>query len=180
MRRRALLVASLGWAVGRSSSLAQGSREVRKVGIIMPYPESDAEIRSRVGAFHEEMRLLGWLPGKNIIIEERWRTDDIHALRGAAAEAVAGRPDAILIASGRLAAVMHEQTSDIPVVFTDTSDPVRRGFVSSLARPGGNMTGFALAVSARRKATGFSKAARTECCARARHVQSGEPEHRCD
>jgi putative tryptophan/tyrosine transport system substrate-binding protein len=144
MRRRALLMASLGWAVGQSSSLAQGSHEVRRVGIIMPYSQSDPDIQSRVGAFHEEMRRLGLLQGKNIIIEERWSTEDIHALRGAAAEAVAGRPNAILIASGRLAAVMHEATSDIPIVFMETSDPVQRGLVSSLARPSGNMTGFAL------------------------------------
>jgi putative tryptophan/tyrosine transport system substrate-binding protein len=110
----------------------------------MPYPETDAEVQDRVAAFREALEKLGWRAGENLRFEERWATDDMARVRNAAAELVALKPDVILATGSRVLPELQQQTRSIPVVFVATSDPIGRGVVASLARPGGNMTGFAL------------------------------------
>jgi putative tryptophan/tyrosine transport system substrate-binding protein len=110
----------------------------------MPYLESDAEVQDRVAAFRQELQGRGWRVGENLQFEERWATDDMRRVRSAVTELVAAKPDAILATGARVMPVLKQQTQSIPVVFAATSDPVGRGLVASLARPGGNMTGFAL------------------------------------
>jgi putative ABC transport system substrate-binding protein len=110
----------------------------------MPYPETDAAMQERVAVFRQELRKFGWRTGENLRFDERWTTDNMERIRAAVAELVASMPDVILAVGGRVVPIVHEQTRSIPVVFLGTSDPVWRGLVASLARPGGNITGFAL------------------------------------
>jgi putative ABC transport system substrate-binding protein len=110
----------------------------------MPYPETDAEVQDRVAAFRHGLQEFGWRAGENLQLDERWATDDMGRVRAATAELVAAKPDVILATGARVMPILQQQTRSIPVVFVAISDPVGRGLVTSLARPGGNMSGFAL------------------------------------
>jgi putative ABC transport system substrate-binding protein len=118
---------------------------MRRIGVLMPYADSDAEGQARIAAFREGLKGLGWIEGRNVRIDYRWAAD-VDRLRSYAAELVATAPDVIL--AGPLAAMsaVHRQTRTIPIVipivFAQVGDPVGQGFVASLARPGGNVTGF--------------------------------------
>jgi putative tryptophan/tyrosine transport system substrate-binding protein len=145
MRRREFVAALGGLALARASAArAQQAGRARTVGILMPYPETDAEVQDRVAAFRQELQRFGWRTGENLRVHERWATDDMGRVRAAAAELVAAKPDVILATGARVMPVLQQQTRSVPVVFVATSDPIGRGLVASLARPGGNMTGFAL------------------------------------
>jgi putative ABC transport system substrate-binding protein len=144
MRRREF-IAGLGGAVAWPfAARAQQAGRVRKVGILMPYPASDAEIQDRVEALRQEMRTLGWRTGENLVVDERWVGDDMGRVRAGVAELVATSPDVIVATGARVIPLLKQQTSTIPIVFVATTDPLGRGLVSSLARPGGNVTGLAL------------------------------------
>ena len=112
------------------------------IGVLFGLSESNPEHRSFFEAFIDELTRLGWKDGRTARIEQRWTNADNERTSAFAAELVALRPDVILSSTTPVAAALHRETSTIPIVFTLVSDPVGAGFVASLPRPGGNITGF--------------------------------------
>ena len=117
---------------------AQQSERMRRIGVLQPFAKDSPE-SARVAAFLQELQRLGWTDGRNLQIEYRWETSD---LRKAAMELVALSPEVILGSSTPAVSSLQQATRTIPVVFTQVADPVSAGIVASLAKPGGNMTGF--------------------------------------
>jgi putative ABC transport system substrate-binding protein len=143
MRRRAFIAALGGAAVWSLAARAQTER-IRRIGILMPYPVGDIERQMRVRAFREELRKRGWAAGVNVQFDERWTGDNVELIRSTAENLVALNPDAILAVGGRVIPVLMKMTRSIPIVIPGGTEPVERGYVQSLARPGGNVTGFAV------------------------------------
>src|SRR5262245_39831985 len=138
----------IGVLVGAAASLplvarAQLPERMRRIGILMPYAPTNMEVQARVRAFREELRKKGWARGVTVQFDERWTTDNMDLIRAAAANLVELTPDAILAVGGRVIPVLMEATRIIPIVVPGGADPVERGWIKSLARPGGNVTGFA-------------------------------------
>src|SRR5262249_31111702 len=106
--------------------------------------ENDSEGQLRMGAFRRGLQNLGWIEGRNVQIEERWPGGNNERLRSFAAELVAMRPDAIFAGNEAATLALQQTASTLPIVFAQVGDPVANGLVASLARPGGNVTGFAL------------------------------------
>ena len=112
---------------------------MRRIGVLMAFAKDNPEGLARIAAFIKELQRLGWTDGRNIQIEYRWDTGD---LRKVATELVALSPDTILASSTPAVAALQQATRTVPIVFTQVVDPVSAGFVASLPKPGGNMTGF--------------------------------------
>ena len=108
----------------------------------MPYPPRDAVFQERVRAFREELRKRGWASGVNVEFDERWVGDNMDLIQSAASNLVELKPDVILAAGGRVIPILMEMTRSIAIVVPGSPNPVERGYVKSLARPGGNVTGF--------------------------------------
>jgi len=124
------------------TALAQQIQDMRRVSILTAFAEPEPEVQRWLAAFAQELRDLGWIDGGNIQIDTNWATAD--RLNRAAGELIDRKPD-VIVANGPLTlAAMRPMTSTIPIVFTGVADPVGTGFVASLARPGGNITGFTL------------------------------------
>jgi putative ABC transport system substrate-binding protein len=117
---------------------------MRRIGILMAYPESDAAYQGYVRAFQEELQKLGWQEGRNIRFDYRWATSDLELIKRFAKELIALQPNLILSSSTPTTASLLAQTHTIPIIFANIIDPVASGFVASLSRPGGNATGFIL------------------------------------
>ena len=115
---------------------------MRRIGVLLGFAESDHEAQSLVAAFREELQKLGWTEGRNIEIDIRWATADVELMKRFAKELVALQPDFILTSTTPATAAMLQQTRTIPIIFVLVADPVGSGFVASLSRPGGNVTGF--------------------------------------
>jgi len=142
MRRREFLgVVGVAIAMRPRAVRAQRADAMRVVGILMG-PGGDSITRGRVTAFQNAMRELGWTEGRNIRFEVRWGEGDIDRTRTLASELVSLTPDVILAVSTPAIAVLKKSTHSIPLVFVIVNDPVAQGFVSSVAHPGGNITGF--------------------------------------
>jgi putative tryptophan/tyrosine transport system substrate-binding protein len=145
IQRRALITllggAAAAWPF---AARAQQPRHVRRIGILMPNPKSDAESQSYVRAFRQELARLGWSEGANVQFDERWSTSNMDLVRADAANLVALNPDAIVIVGDRVIPILTNLTRSIPIVVALTSDPIASGAVESLARPGRNVTGFSL------------------------------------
>jgi len=144
MRRREFL-GTLGGAViaWPLAARAQQPDRIRTVGLIVAAAENDPEFQSRIAALRQGLAQLGWNEGQNLRLDIRWATTNPALLRKHAAELVALAPDVIISASGTTTMVpLLELTRTVPIVFTLVIDPVGAGFVASLARPGGNVTGF--------------------------------------
>ena len=137
MRRREFLGA-LGGSVAMSFAVRAQER-VRRVGVLMPLAENNPEARARIAAFLQELNRLGWFDGRNLQIEYRWGAGEASK---AATELVASAPDVIIATASAATAALQAATRTVPVVFTMVADPVSAGFVASLARPSGNITGF--------------------------------------
>jgi putative tryptophan/tyrosine transport system substrate-binding protein len=121
---------------------AQQSQQMRHIGILMNRAASDPEGQARVVAFKQGMQQLGWSEGRNIELDPRWGEDDINVEQKYAAELIALAPD-LIFASGTLSvAALQRLSPTVPIVFVGVTDPLGAGFVDSLARPGGNATGF--------------------------------------
>ena len=118
---------------------AQQSERMRRIGVLMPFAKDNLEGQARTAAFLQELQKLGWTEGRNLQIEYRGDTDD---LRKAATELVTSSPDVILVSSTQAVAALQQETGTVPIVFAAVADPISGGFVASLAKPGGNMTGF--------------------------------------
>src|SRR5262245_56047825 len=108
----------------------QGPDRVRRIGVLMAYPESDPEGHALVASFRDGLRKLGWLEGRNVQVEVRWATPDVISMQRFARELVALQPSLILSQNTPTTASVLQQTSSIPVIFATVSDPVGSGFVA--------------------------------------------------
>jgi putative tryptophan/tyrosine transport system substrate-binding protein len=145
MRRREFITLLGGATVARPlAARAQQPERVRRIGILLPAAADDAVFQARVGAFVQALALLGWSIGRNVSIDTRWATTNAAEISRQAAELVALAPDVILATGDSTMPPLLEATRTVPIVFPVAGDPVGAGFVDSLARPGGNATGFML------------------------------------
>lgn len=143
MRRREFIILISGATVGRPFAVhAQQARRPRRVGIVMPYAKGDSEIGSQVQALRQELARLGWTNDGNIQFDERWTTDNMDLVRANAASLLASNPDVVVAIGGRVISVLLQISHSIPIVIPGASDPIGVGWATSLARPGGNLTGF--------------------------------------
>ena len=143
MRRRDFVRAIVGSATAWPlTARAQQSKSTRRVAALLPYSANDPEAQNRNAAFLQALQQLGWTVGQNVQIEYRWAAGSEGDMRKYAAELVALAPDVILT-SGAAIEPLRRATRTVPIVFVIVPDPVGAGFVDSLARPGGNVTGFA-------------------------------------
>jgi ABC-type uncharacterized transport system substrate-binding protein len=144
MRRREFMLGLGGAAAWPLAARAQSRERARRIGILMPYREGDAEVQARVQAFRQELARLGWSEGSNVQFDERWSTDNVDLVRADAANLVALNSDVIVTAGDRVIPILTKLTRSIPIVLAAISDPIASGTVESLQRPGGNVTGFSL------------------------------------
>jgi len=142
MRRRDFITLLGGAAAWPLPARAQQGEQVRRIGVLMPLAADDPEGQSRVAAFAQGLQQSGWTIGRNVRIDTRWAAGDAERIRKYAAELAALAPDVILAGAGAVVPSLLQATRTVPIVFTQTPDPVGAGFVNSLARPGGNVTGF--------------------------------------
>jgi putative tryptophan/tyrosine transport system substrate-binding protein len=149
MRRREFITllggAAATWPV---AGRAQQRDRVRLIGVLMGYAESDPAVQSYLAAFLAALAKLGWREGGNLRIELRWGAADSDRIRACAKELVELRPDAILGVTTPVISALARETQTIPIVFAIVIDPIGNGFAESLARPGGNITGFTVLDSA--------------------------------
>jgi putative tryptophan/tyrosine transport system substrate-binding protein len=144
MKRRAFITL-LGGAVAAwpLAARAQQPERMRRIGVLVTLAEGASGTKAWLTAFQEGLRQLGWTHG-NIRIDYRWGGNDRQRLRTYAVELVQMAPDVILCSGVPALAALHRETSTLPIVFAQVSDPVNLGFVPNLAHPGGNVTGFAV------------------------------------
>jgi putative tryptophan/tyrosine transport system substrate-binding protein len=143
MRRREFIALLGGAAAAWSLAVhAQQGDQMRRIGVLMAFADGDPTGQAYVAAFQEGLQELGWTDGRNIRIDYRWGALDSELLQRFAKELVALQPDLILAQGTPGAVSLLQQTRTIAIVFVNTSDPVGSGFVASLSRPGGNITGF--------------------------------------
>jgi ABC-type uncharacterized transport system substrate-binding protein len=142
MNRRTFITLLGGAAVWPLAAGAQQSERARRIGVLMAQAADDPEGQVRVAAFLQGLRELVWIEGRNLRLDYRWGGGDVARIRKDAVELVALTPDVILAGGGEVMGPLQEATRTVPIVFTQTPDPVGAGYVASLARPGGNATGF--------------------------------------
>jgi putative ABC transport system substrate-binding protein len=143
MRRRDFIKVIAGSAAAWPVAVrAQQSERKRRVGVLMGLAADDAEAQDQIAAFEQGLQQLGWIDGRNLQIDYRRGAGETDPARRYAAELVALAPDVILASGGSVVGALLQATRTVPIVFTQTPDPVAAGFVASLARPGGNATGF--------------------------------------
>jgi putative tryptophan/tyrosine transport system substrate-binding protein len=142
VKRRAFIAALGGAAAWPLAGRAQQPEWVRRLGVLMAFPENHPSSQAYVTAFAQALGRFGWADGKNIRIDYRFAAGDPALFKAFAAELVGLMPDAILASTAPALAALRQQTRKIPIVFVVVPDPVGLGFVQSLARPGGNITGF--------------------------------------
>jgi putative ABC transport system substrate-binding protein len=142
MERREFISLPGGAAAWPLAARAQQGGPMRRIGVLLPSTADDAEFQARVGAFLQTLALLGWTIGRNVRIDTRWATADAAETRRHAMELAALTPDVILANGGATVGALLQATRTVPIVFAVVADPVGAGFVNSLARPGGNATGF--------------------------------------
>jgi putative tryptophan/tyrosine transport system substrate-binding protein len=131
--------AAVAWPL---AARGQQPDRMRRIGVLMPAAADDAVSQTRLGAFLQALALLGWSIGRNVRIETRWATTNAAEIRRHAAELVALAPEVILAYGVSTVGALLQATRTVPIVFPVVGDPVGAGFVDSLARPGGNATGF--------------------------------------
>jgi putative tryptophan/tyrosine transport system substrate-binding protein len=145
MRRREFITLVGGAAAWPMVARAQQNERVRRIGVLVASSADDAEWQARLATFNEGLAQLGWIEGRNVRVDTRWATTNADDLRKQAAELVATTPDVLVAASGTTSiAPLLQATRTVPIVFAIVVDPVGAGFVASLARPGGNATGFTM------------------------------------
>src|SRR2546427_12623697 len=143
LKRREFITLVGGAAVWPFAARAQQPSAMRRVGVLFDLAENDPEGQARMAAFLQGLAQLGWTDGRNIRIDTRWATTNPDDLRRHATELTALAPDVLVAASGTTTvAPLLQATRTVPIVFVVVVDPVGAGFVASLARPGGNATGF--------------------------------------
>jgi putative ABC transport system substrate-binding protein len=142
MRRRDFITVLGGAAAWPFDARAQQAGVVRVVGVLMNLAADDRRGQAEIAAFQQAMQQLGWTDGHNMRLDIRWTAGDAERIRGNVAELVALSPDVILAATSSIVAALQQTNTTVPIVFVGVIDPVGAGFVESLARPGGNATGF--------------------------------------
>jgi putative ABC transport system substrate-binding protein len=142
LRRREFVGLLGGAAAWPLAARAQQPVRMRRIGVLMTTAADDAEGLARMAAFQQRLQQLGWIDGRNVRIDIRWPAGDPYRLRRDAAELVALAPDVIQATGSAAVAPLLEVTRSVPIVFVIVPDPVGTGFVASLARQGGNATGF--------------------------------------
>jgi putative ABC transport system substrate-binding protein len=131
--------AAVAWPL---AGKAQQADRMRRVGVLLSQTPDDPEVQARVAAFRQALQQMGWTDGRNLQIDIRWAEGDLERIRKIAADQVALTPDVILTPGNTTIGPLLQATRSVPVVFVTAADPVGAGFVQSLARPGGNATGF--------------------------------------
>jgi putative ABC transport system substrate-binding protein len=145
MRRREFLgVLGGATAAWQLVARAQQPDQMRRVGVLMAYGETDPEAQALLAEFTRGLSELGWTGGRNLRLDVRWAPGDIDAIRTYAKELVALKPDVILADTTAVTAAFQHETQTIPIVFSIVANPIGSGFVASLSRPGGNITGLGL------------------------------------
>ena len=146
MKRREFITLLGGVAAWPLAARAQqpGDR-MRRIGVLMSQSADDPDALAWISAFAQGLQERGWIIGSNVRIEYRWGAGDLDRFRKYAAELVALSPDVIVATAGSIVGALQQMSRTVPIVFVTTVDPVGGGFVESLARPGGNATGFASA-----------------------------------
>jgi putative ABC transport system substrate-binding protein len=143
MQRRSFITllgaSAVAWPLG---AVAQQPDRVRRVGVLMGWDENDPEAKFWLSGFTKGLAELGWTEGRNLRIEIRWAPGDLDKMRIFAKELIALNPDVILANSTPVARALYRETRTTPIVFVIVSDPVGEGFIASVPRPGGNVTGF--------------------------------------
>jgi putative tryptophan/tyrosine transport system substrate-binding protein len=142
LKRREIITLLSGVAAWPLVARAQQDGRKRRIGVLMILAADDTESAARVAALTQSLQQLGWMAGRNVQVEYRWGADSGGQARALAAELVALAPDVILTVGSPALAAVKQVTSTVPIVFVNIVDPVGAGFVESLARPGGNATGF--------------------------------------
>jgi putative tryptophan/tyrosine transport system substrate-binding protein len=146
MKRRNFITllsgAAVAWPLAARTQQPEG---MRRIGVLMASAADDSESQARITAFMQGLRQLGWSDGGNVRVDTRWATTNADDVRRHAAELVALAPDVLVAATGTTTvAPLLQATRTVPIVFVQVIDPVGAGFVTSLARPGGNATGFTI------------------------------------
>src|SRR5262249_40522493 len=136
-----LLGGAVAWPL---AARAQQRVRIARVGILTPFPADDEEGQARLTSFTQGLQQLGWTVGQNIRIDYRWGIGSAEAMRRHAAELLALGPDVLFASSSAAVAPLLEATRTVPIVFAGIADPVGAGYVESLAKPGGNATGFTI------------------------------------
>ena len=143
MRRREFITVIGAAAAWPLAGHAQQSERVRRIGVLMSQSADDPNALAWISAFAQGLQERGWTIGGNVRIEYRWGAGDLDRFRKYAAELVALSPDVIVATAGSIVGALQQVSRTVPIVFVTTVDPVGGGWVESLARPGGNATGFA-------------------------------------
>jgi putative tryptophan/tyrosine transport system substrate-binding protein len=145
MRRRdfvkAIASSSVAWPL---AARAQQGESIRRVAMLLPYREGDAEGQTFVAAFQQRLQDLGWTEGRNIRFDIRWAGADPDKARIFTRELIGMTPDVIVPSSNLVTTIVQQETRTIPIVFVLVGDPVGSGYVASMAQPGGNVTGLAV------------------------------------
>ena len=145
MRRRAFIKLVGGVAATWPfAALAQQSERMRRIGVLMHTAADDAEGQTRLAAFLQGLQETGWAVGRNVHIDTRWASANADRFRSQAVDLLALTPDVIFASTSQSVAALQKATSTVPIVFAGATDPVAQGFVDSIARPGGNITGFSV------------------------------------
>jgi putative ABC transport system substrate-binding protein len=141
MKRREF-IGLVGGAAAASWPLVARAQQTRRVGVLLNTSENDAESKARILAFQASLEKLGWTIGRNIQVDYRWYRGEIERAQRAAAELLALAPDVIVANANTATGVLQALSKTVPIVFAVVQDPVGSNFVQSLAKPGGNITGF--------------------------------------
>ena len=144
MNRRAFITLIGGAAAWPLAARAQQRGRMRRIGVLMNLASDDAEGQARLAAFHQGLQQLGWTVGGNVQIDYRFGEGDAERYRRSASELVALAPDVLVTTGAPAVEALQRTTRTVPIVFVTVTDPVGGGLVASLARPGGNTTGFTL------------------------------------
>jgi putative tryptophan/tyrosine transport system substrate-binding protein len=142
MRRREFITSVAGAVVAGAVAAQAQKGTTKRIGVLMPESEGNADSKARIVVFETTFKQLGWIPGRNLQIDYRWAMGDIQKMRLLAADLVNSAPDALVAVSTPALVAIQKATHTIPIVFVAVSEPVINGFVPSLAHPGGNATGF--------------------------------------
>ena len=142
MRRREFIAGLGGVAVGPVSARGQQGERLRRIGVLMARDENDPEAKADLSGFVKGLGELGWTDSRNLRMDVRWGAGNIERLRMVAKELVELHPDVIFAGATPATAALQRETRTIPIVFVNVADPIGFGFVASLPRPGGNITGF--------------------------------------
>src|SRR5436190_9230794 len=132
----------LGGTAAAWPLVARGQQPMRRVGVLMAEAENDQQSKARVVALQQALASLGWIVGRNIQLDYRYAAGSAERTRVASADLLALAPDVVIAAASTATRTLQQATNKIPIVFIGISEPVTQGVVASLARPGGNVTGF--------------------------------------